>query len=388
MLQSLSRRGAQGRFNIFVVRPDRLGDVLLSTPVFAALKSHYPNAHITVLVQENVAPLLRGLPSVDEVLVYDPQKKHKGFRGFRLLVEQIRRRNFRIAIVLQSQWRVAWAVRLAGVRYRIGPLSKIHSFFVYNRGVRQNRSQVEFHEADYNLQLLRRLGLRSPSRKFVPQVSIDGDEQVRADQWLADRGVPTGETLIAVHPGMGGSALNWPETHYQELLRSLLREGKKVLVTGGPAEKALVDRLVSGVGSTVGPAIAYVNTERDSVQFLAALYYRCALVVAPSTGPLHLATAVGCAVVTFYPPIRVQSALRWGPYMASEDLSGVLVPEVHCGEDFKCRGSECHYFPCMKSITVIQALEEVQLRLTTGLANRVLKRTIEAGKQNVEETTN
>ena len=88
------------------------------------------------------------------------------------------------------------------------------------------------------------------------------------------------------------------------------------------------------------------------------------MVVAPSTGPLHLAVAVGASVVTFYPPIRVQSAVRWGPYIPDESRASILVPEVYCGEDFRCRGSLCHYYPCMKSLTVAQALEQANIQLS------------------------
>src|SRR5690606_21287429 len=112
-------------------------------PVFEVVKKHYPRSHLTVMVRESVAPLLRGLPWIDEVLVYDPDRKHHGVRGFRLLIAQIRKRGFRIAVVLQSEARLAAAVFFARIRYRIGPFSKLHSFFFYNRGVRQRRSQVE-----------------------------------------------------------------------------------------------------------------------------------------------------------------------------------------------------------------------------------------------------
>jgi heptosyltransferase-3 len=94
------------------------------------------------------------------------------------------------------------------------------------------------------------------------------------------------------------------------------------------------------------------------------LYAETSLVVAPSTGPLHLAVAAGKPVVTFYPPIKVQSALRWGPYVADESRASVLVPEVYCGEDFTCRGSLCNYYPCMKSLTVAQALEQANFQLS------------------------
>lgn len=351
-----------------MIRPDRLGDVILSTPVLEAIRKHYPRVHLTVLVRESVAPLLRGLEGVDEVLVYDPDRKHKGLRGLRLLVAQIRKRDFRISIALHSQWRLALAVVLARVRYRIGPLSKIHSFVLYNRGVRQHRSRVEMHEADYNLQLLRRLGIRVPSRSLALRIHLPDEQRQIVREWLAKQGCLPGEALVAVHPGMGGSALNWPESHYLEFVRMLLQEGHRVLLTAGSQEVALVERLRQGVAAAAGTLadklIVYANTEGDSVGFLAGLYAESKVVVAPSTGPLHIAVALGRPVVTFYPPIRVQSALRWGPYVEQDSHASILVPEVYCGEDFSCRGPLCHYYPCMKSLTVAQALEQVNIQLS------------------------
>lgn len=358
-----ARLEAQSRLRILVIRPDRLGDVLLSTPVFEAIKRHYPRAHLTVMVRETVAPLIRGLPAVDEVMVYDPERKHRGVRGLRLLVAQIRRRDFRIGIVLQSDLRIAAALLLGRIRYRIGPLSKPHSFLFYNRGVRQRRSQVEMHETDYNLQLLRRLGVRTPTRVLPTRASVPDEERAAARAWLAGRGWVPGEPLIAVHPGMGGSALNWPESHYIEFMRAMLKEGRKVLLTAGPSESALAERIAAAMGPLREKLLVYVNPGSDETTFLGALYAEASLVVAPSTGPMHLAVAAGTPVVTFYPPIRVQSALRWGPYLTDESRASVLVPDVYCGEDFACRGSLCNYYPCMKSLTVAQALEQANLQL-------------------------
>ncbi len=365
---SLSRRAlrleARSRLRIVVVRPDRLGDVILSTPVFEAIKKHYPHAHLTVVVREAVAPLLRGLPAVDEVLVYDPERKHRGLRGLLLLGAQLRKRQFRIGVVLQSNWRVAAALLLGRVRYRIGPLSKPHSFLYYNRGVRQRRSHVEMHETDYNLQLLRRLGIRVASRKIPTRVHVPAEVAGRARSWLLSRGWDPALPLVAVHPGMGGSALNWPEPHYVELIRACLRESRAVLLTAGPQEAGLVGRIRDSLGPLGEKLICYLNNGHESVALLGGLYRQASLVVAPSTGPLHLAVAVGTPVVTFYPPIRVQSAVRWGPYLPDESRASILVPEVYCGEDFTCRGSLCHYYPCMKGLTVAQALEQASHQLS------------------------
>lgn len=354
---------------ILVSRPDRLGDVLLSLPVFEVIKQNYPNAHLTVLVSPLVAPLLRELKHIDEVLVFDPDALHRGLRGFFRLAQQMRRRRFRIMVALQSNRKIAWASLFGAIRYRVGPLSKPHSYLIYNRGMRQRRSLVELHETDYNLQLLKKIGIRAHTRAVEPRVVVQTEALNRAEQWLRAQGWEASRSggsvpaIVAIHPGMGGSALNWPEAHYLALARALAREGKQILITAGVREAAILKRFKEELSDLGQGAWFYGGADAGTVEDLAALFSLCQLVVAPSTGPMHLAAAVGRRVVTFYSPIRVQSALRWGPYLLDDTRASVLHPQNFCGEEFKCRGTLCNHYPCMKSITVVQALEASRTQL-------------------------
>lgn len=351
---------------ILVVRADRLGDVVLSTPVVEVIKKHYPNADLTFMVRSSVVPVLKGLESIDRFFIFDPDGVHNGIKGFHRLYRSIRDAKYRFAIVLQSNWKIAFAIFLARVRYRVGPLSKIYSFVFYNRGVRQRRSQVEMHEADYNLQLLRRLGIRVGSRRVSTRVHVSEEVKKEAVVWLIQRGFVWNKPLILIHPGMGGSALNWPETHYVELIQAMLQLDRQVLVTGGPTEADLLERIKQALGPSQERVIFYSGTEGQTIEFYGGLCCHADVVVAPSTGPLHVAVALGRPVVTFYPPIRVQSALRWGPYLPDESKASVFVPEIYCGQDFKCLGNMCNYFPCMKGLVVRKAVEEINRHLTSS----------------------
>jgi len=365
---------------ILVVRPDRMGDVILSTPVFEVIKRHYPNSKLTVMVQHSIAPLLKGISSVDDVMIYDPNGRHSGFRGFFRLLRDIRVKRFRIAVVLQTQFRISLSIFIARIRYRVGPLSKIHSFFFFNRGVRQHRSQVEMHETDYNLQLLRKLGIRIGTRNIPTAVGLSPENIEAAKAWLATQGYNGNEPLVVVHPGMGGSALNWPETHYVDLIRVLVRDGRKVLITSGPLDRVQVEKVVESLGPIREKVMVYGLNEKRGLDFFAGILNAATVVVAPSTGPLHVAVALKKPVVTFYPPIRVQSALRWGPYLPDESRASLLVPEVYCGEDFKCRGNLCNYFPCMKTVTVASAVEQVNAQLARAQEERVASQPAPAKK--------
>lgn len=332
--------------NTLVVRPDRLGDVILSTPVLEALHRQSPETQITVLVRSNVVPLLAGLPSVKSCLIFDPAGRHQGVRGFLNLVLDIRAGRFASALVLQSHRKIAMALFFARVPVRLGPYSKIHSYLFYNRGLRQRRSQVEMHEADYNLQLLEKLGFQIPSTGLSTKVAVAPGARKSALDWLAQKGWRRGERKwVAVHPGMGGSALNWPEEHYVELIAALLDEGMGVLVTTGPDEQGLLSRFSSHPLLAGRGVVFYSASKEDSIEFLAGLYSQMDLVVAPSTGPLHLAVALGRPVLSFYPTLKVQSIKRWGPYGVDSQRAIVLQPQSDCAHDRDC----------MKSLSVQEA---------------------------------
>jgi lipopolysaccharide heptosyltransferase II len=348
---------------ILVVRPDRLGDVILSTPVFEVIKNHYSRCRLTVMVRAEHVPLIQGLPFIDEIMIFDPLGAHAGFRGFKRLTRELREKKFRVAITLQGNLKIAAAIFFAPILHRVGPLSKMYSFFFYNRGIRQSRSQVEMHETDYNLQLLRRLGIRISTRTVDTKVHFSQETLKAATQWLQDAKYDSKKELIAIHPGMGGSALNWPENYYGDLIRALVKEGRQVLITGGALDFAMIERLKSFIGVDASKVMFYGGPVSAPVDFLGALFSHASLVIAPSTGPLHVAVALGKRVVTFYSPVRVQSAIRWGPYLKDESKASVLVPEVYCGQEFHCLGSLCNYYPCMKTLTVNHVLNEIKVQL-------------------------
>ncbi len=352
---------------ILLVRPDRLGDVILSTPVLEVMRRHYPQSQITLLVQENLVPILKNLSTVNSLMIFDPLKRHAGILGFFRLYTDLRKQRFDIAVILQNHWKIALAVLFAQIPYRIGPLSPVYSFFCYNQGVRQRRSHVEMHETDYNLQLLSPLGIRVGTRQIATQICVPLATQQSSRQWLEKQGWNSKKQLILIHPGMGGSALNWPEIYYYELIRILVQNDQQILITGGVDESALLDRIAHALGELQTKVIFYKSSlqpqSEQLIDFFAGLCQQAHLVIAPSTGPLHVAVALKKRVLTFYSPIRVQSAIRWGPYCMDESTASIFVPEMYCGQDFKCLGHLCNYFLCMKSITVKQVLEQVYLHL-------------------------
>jgi len=352
----------QPKRRILVVRPDRIGDVVLSTPVLEALKRHIPNSEIHLLVRDVVKPVVEHNSFISKILLYSPQSTHRGIGGLWRLIKEIREGQYETVVTLQVAFSVSLAVFLAGIRKRVGPHSKWYSYLFFNKGVRQARSAVEMHEADYNLMLLRRLGVKVPSRQIEPQIIVDADAKERARAFVKSLGLPDDAPFIVVHPGMGGSALNWPEGYYADLIQRLARKGVPIVVSGSVGEKAVLERVI-GLAKEQYPTLpVHVFLGPSSPSGLAdliGLLSLCKIMVAPSTGPLHVAAALGKDTVSFFSPIKVQSALRWGPYSADESRHEVLVPDALCGQDFKCAGQKCHFYFCMERLGVEEAVKSV-----------------------------
>ncbi len=283
---------------ILIARTDRLGDVLLATPLARALRERWPAARIAWLARRYAAPLLAHNPDVDEVLLDEGPVD--------ALVERLRRDRFDAAIVANARWRPTWAAWAAGVPLRVGPASKLYSLLL-SHPIVQHRSRGERHEVTSNLALLGPLGLH-PGR-VAPRLHLTAAEREEAAARLASLGVAPATAFVALHPGGGGSAERWPPAHFRALAAALRKEGIPVVVTAGPGEDWR-----EAFQAAAPPVLAPPGTVRQ----LAGLLSRAAVFVANSTGPLHMAVALGVPTVSLFSPHTSAHPRRWGPYPERE----------------------------------------------------------------------
>lgn len=371
---------------ILLVRTDKIGDLVLSTPALLALHEKFPEAQIDFLLGESTRDVLEAHPALHRVIALD-LNVYGGILGWFRLTKLLRARNYDAAVVFQTRFLVGLAVFFAGIPYRTGPLSKWWSWIFWNFGRRQNRSAVEMHEAEYNIQLLRDFGITVAATRKPTSIVLRPAALEYGRNFLITKAIRPRFKTVIIHAGMAGSALNWPESHYIELGRRLLLR-HNIIVTGGKGEEALVDRLVQEMGLEQSffpdqPVLTkYIGV--DGLANFMGILSAADVVVAPSTGPMHLSVALGKKVITVFPPVKVQSALRWGPYgvsfgthlgIAKDDQVSVLVPDVNCAENFRCALSACIYYPCMPRISVdsvetqvIALLEGVDVSMVKGSA--------------------
>jgi heptosyltransferase-3 len=312
----LLRRRSFGR--ILIVRNDRLGDLLLTTPLATALREAFPLARLSWLASAYAAPLLKHNPDLDEVLVDDGAPVPE-------LARRLGGGRFDVAVLASMNRRLAAATWRARIPVRVGPLSSAWGLLL-TRPVRQRRARGTVHEADHNLQLLEALDLRV--RRYPTRLELTPAERAGAAALVARLGCAPGRRpRVVLHAGGAGSAPRWPVPHYLELGRRLHERGACVIVSGELEEE--------GPPSPIPDGLVRLEPGRLSIRELAAVLASCQVVVSNSTGPLHMAVALGVPTVSFYPAVGTAQAHRWGPYPAfveSDPLHRVFIAPTTAGQ--------------------------------------------------------
>jgi lipopolysaccharide heptosyltransferase II len=333
--------------NILVVRTDRIGDVILTLPTIEALKLNFPNAHVAMMLNSYTASLAEGIA---DVLYYNRETAPKPF--FEMLAE-LRRAQFDAVVVAFPRFRIALLLWLARIPVRIGTGYRWYSF-LFNRKIFEHRKTIEKHEAEYNLSLLKGLGCTISSKPEI-KIVISEQERKKASDIRKSIGILDADRLVLLHPGSRGSARDWKPKNFALLASELKKRGFYVVITGGKAETELVHSVAQNAGEGVKSFISDL-----SLKEFAAFIQTAKLFVANSTGPLHIAAAVGTPVVGFFAPVHVMSPKRWGPLI---NKKAIFVPDpVQCP---RCKGGKCRGSDCMEQITVKQVLEAA-VKLVAG----------------------
>jgi heptosyltransferase-3 len=331
----------KGEERILLIRTDHIGDVLLSLPVATALKRQFPELKVDMLVRSKVAPLLRGHPDLDEVIVSDNEDGSGRDKRLFSLRSELRSNRYDVAVVLHPTWRDALVPFLSGIPARIGTAYRAYSF-LFNFKVGEHRKHSLKHESEYNLGLLRPLGIHyEKSGRPLPRVYLLSDELQKGREILEELGVSLERPLVILHPGSAGSSLRWPLRRFAELADLIVSKTEaQVFVSWGPGEKDLSRYLTRLVSAPVFSFPVPVD-----LRTLSSVYTQARLFVGNSTGPMHLAAAVGVPVIAVFSPVKATREVRWGPLGESHT---VFVPPVKVCDS--CQGEKCQYFDCMNRV--------------------------------------
>ncbi len=341
------------------VRLDNMGDVLLAGPAIRALAARC--GPVTVLAGPQGAAAARLLPGVADVLVwpcpwvvFDPLPVRAD--DVLELAGRLAACRFTDAVIFtsfhQSPLPTALLLRLAGVP-RIAARSQDYPGSLLD--VRY-RGDDQLPEAERALALARAAG-------FAPAPGDDGRLAVRTPLPGVTQLTGPGPYLV-LHPGASAPARRWPDRRWAQAVAELVRRGRRVVLTGGPAERDLTATAAGRPGNAGGPRDTGQVTDlagRTSLAELAAVLAGADAVLVANTGVAHLAAAVGTPVVSLFAP--VVPAARWAPYRVPVTLLG--------DQGAPCAGSRAVHcpvpgHPCLTAVSAAAACDALDQLTAAG----------------------
>jgi lipopolysaccharide heptosyltransferase II len=332
--------------NLLIVRTDRIGDVVLTLPLAGIVKRYYPECRLTLLLRNYTKSLADKHPFIDEVLILDEKEGKMSFFGN---IKMIEKQKFDTVIVVNPTLLSSLILFFSGIKNRIGTGYRWYSL-LFNYKAFEHRKYGERHEVEFNINLLKFLGIEE---KVKPgnagfNLQIDKLSSERVKTILKVKGINLKNPIIIVHPGSGGSAVDLPRESFKELIQLISSNLKaEIIITGSKDEMKLCEEL-HVAGKTRNLAGLFNLPE------LTALINCSDIFISNSTGPLHIAAALGKYVIGFYPKIAACSKERWGPY---SDKSYVFTPDLECTN---CTRKQCERLNCMSSIKVNEIFTKVE----------------------------
>jgi ADP-heptose:LPS heptosyltransferase len=317
--------------NILVIRNDKLGDFMLAWPALSLLKKQYPESKVTVLIPSYTKPMAEICPWIDDCII---DMQHKSVLSDAIFLKnKIKNKNFDTSISLFTETRTAVATFLSRIPLRLAPATKIAQIFS-NRRLPQRRSSSSRPEHEYNTDLVRFFitlqGDTPVSLQQPPFLQFDATltQNLRA-QYITEHNINIESMLIIVHPGTGGSAINFSVKQYAELIKRIAKQiDAHFIITAGPGEDDTAQTLSSLILHT--DHSVYFSSEGivEFSHFIAISN----LFISGSTGTLHIAGALDIPTAAFYPARKSATALRWQTLnQASRRLA--FSPEKYTGDN-------------------------------------------------------
>jgi lipopolysaccharide heptosyltransferase II len=314
---------------VLLVRLDNLGDVLLTTPAFHAVKAALPHASLTLFASHIGAQVAALNPDIDDVIVYsapwmDPWSKlPQDSEREQNMIAELKARHFDGAIIFtsyhQSPLPSAYLCYLADIPLRAatsvdGPGSLLTT--------RRKYSDTIIHEVEHNLNLVRAIGMDTDERDLVLRVPEDARCTVTR---LLDNS-HTHRPLVVVHPGCTMPARTYPWEMYAEVVNLLVEQLEAfVVVTGANDERPLVEQILAQVLPENRSATLAMAGILPFPQFC-ALIQAADLTITNNTGPMHVSAAVKTPVIALF--ALTNPPEQWGPWH---------VPHRQMYHDVPCR---------------------------------------------------
>ena len=300
------------QLRILIVRPDRIGDVVLSTPIPREIKKFYPDSYIGVLLREYTKDIYVNNPNVDQIII-DLEKKD--INSIIQLIKEIRSLKFTQAFMLLPTERMNWILFFSGIKHRIGVGHKFYQFVTNTKSVYRRKYIPLRHEADYCMDMARKIGVISDN--LDTEIYLNNEEKAFVSL-LKEKFSKGQKFLIGIHTTSGNSVPNWKVQTYLDLIIKLESlNNVQIVITDLQIPEEIIN-----ITEVEYPE---QKTLRDLIHIISSLD----LLIASSTGPTHIAAALKIPTITMFCPLPACSPELWSP--KGNKAVNILPSKNYCG---------------------------------------------------------
>lgn len=312
--------------NILICRNDAIGDTILALPMCGVIKKYLPQTNITFLGTAYTRPVVAMSQYVNDFIDYNEIRNLDAASLKKLFHDK----EIDAAILMKSDKELAQLIKRSGIRYRVGMLTWLKHWRTCNRFVNFSRSKSNLNEAQLNLKMLTPFGIDTMMsiHELTQYYGFTNIPQLDA-QW--QQLLDPEKFNIIIHPKTTGHGREWPLENFEQLVGQLDKGRFKIFISGakGDAETLKDWPLLKS------PDVVNLTGKMPLDQFIAFIHQADGM-VAGSTGPVHLAAALGIHALGLYTDLRSRNANRWFPVgkwgdaleSKNDDMSTITVEQV------------------------------------------------------------
>jgi heptosyltransferase II len=287
---------------ILIRGPNWVGDAVLAIPAMKAVREHFRQAEITLLVRPWVAGLFTSAPFIDKVW---SQQKPAGLASWTRITRDIRAHGFDLALLFPNSFESALMIFLGGVPRRIGYATDGRRLLLTNSIAPGKDAR---HQTQYYLDLVKTLS--ASTDRPSTEIQATSEERNNARKLLSAEGIPTGTAFMVLNPGAAyGSAKRWHEERFADAADGLSCEFHfQVALIGSERERSIAERIRDRMK---GPA-AILNG-KTPLETLIGVLAESSLMITNDSGPMHIAAALGVPTVAVFGSTDERVTGPYGP---------------------------------------------------------------------------
>ncbi|WGL61205.1 glycosyltransferase family 9 protein [Pigmentibacter sp. JX0631] len=287
--------------NVVISRTDNIGDVVLTLPLAGILKEYIPEVKIFFLGKKYTEPIISASKHIDHFLNWDLLKDSKN------LASEFNKNKIDTIFHVFPNREIAKAAFTAKVKNRIGTNRRIFHWLYCNKKVNLTRKNSQLHESQLNTILLSPINI-TKAFSLSDLSSYYGLSKFKSLNRNFINLIDSSKFNLILHPKSKGSAREWSKKNFIDLANSLSGKEYQIFFSGSKEEQPFIENEI----------IPYCNSSKsiagifDLPEFISFINL-CDGLIANSTGPLHIASALGKKTIGLYPPIKSMTPQRWAP---------------------------------------------------------------------------